>query len=297
MTLLCLHYLTFECFEEQGDFDSRSQFAEEGYFAFQDYAVAHWTDHLLALVESAKDNTRNEPIDDRETSGAFIIFADRFHVDLALLQMDETSFPDCDRFWSLECFHIMSTIWRHAKSFRAHIDDRRDEASLPSLGRSLKKNRKALEDLTRSAAKNGDKMATLKDLYGAQWFKCSRLSCYYFHEGFDSESLRQAHYDRHDRPFRCEEEDCPAAAFGFGSLKELDKHKRNMHPGIGKLSSTFARLKKGKNSKAESAKCPCPRCPKKFSSRVDCRIHMSSHNLKLEPKLPEAQEFQVNGTD
>ena len=65
--------LDVECFEEQGDVDTRSRFAEEGYFAFQDYAVAHWTDHLLALVESAKDTTRNQPIDDRETSGAFVI--------------------------------------------------------------------------------------------------------------------------------------------------------------------------------------------------------------------------------
>lgn len=289
MTLLCLHYLTFECFEEQGDVDMRSRFAADGYFAFQDYAVAHWTDHLLAMLKFSNDTSRNQPIDDREASGAFIIFADRFHADLAVLPTDEISFLHCDQFRSLECFPIISAVWRHAKSFKTQFDNRRDEVSLPSLGRSLKKNRKTLEDLTKSVAKNGDTMASLTDFYGAHWFKCSRLSCYFFHEGFDSKSSRQDHYDRHDRPFRCEEEDCPAAAIGFGSLKELDKHKRNMHPGIDKLSSTFARLKKGKNSKVESAKYPCPRCSEKFATRFDCRIHMSSHNVRLMPKVSECQ--------
>ncbi|KAN0113190.1 NACHT domain containing protein [Hyaloscypha variabilis] len=280
MTLLCLNYLTFECFEEEGDVDMRSGFANDGSFAFQDYAVAHWTDHLLALLESPNDTSRNQQIDERETSGAFIIFADRFAADLVDISVGGTSFLDSDQFRSLTCFPIISALWRHAKTSKALVDNRCDEVNLPSLGRILKQNRKALEDL----AKNRGETATLTYFYGPHWFKCSRLSCYFFHEGFNSESSRQDHYDRHDRPFRCDQEDCPGAAIGFGSLKELDKHKRNMHPGADKLSSTFARLKKGKNSKEAWAKYPCPRCTEKFRTRFDCRVHMSSHQAILMPK-------------
>jgi hypothetical protein len=283
-TTLCLHYLSLECFEERPDAVTRSRFAEEGYFAFQDYAVVHWIDHFLALLNPTEMICSGQPGDDRETSDACVIFGGRYGADLLRPTKDETSFPDRDRYTGLECFLTLCTIWSHAKTSRAFVDDRRDEVSLPSLRRSFKDNRKALEDLFRKSKDKRDKMATLNVLYGTKWFKCSKLSCYYFHEGFNSESSRGDHYNRHERPFRCEEEDCPAAVVGFGSLKELEKHKRNMHPGIDKLSATFARLKKGRNSKVDIAKYPCPRCSKSFSTRLECRLHMSIHNPKLAPK-------------
>ncbi|OCL11999.1 hypothetical protein AOQ84DRAFT_421718 [Glonium stellatum] len=219
MMLPCLHYLTFECFEEHEGDDKRSWFAVEGYYAFQDYAVAHWADHLVALLEPSRDTSINQLDDHKAISGAFVIFTDRFHADLAVSSFDENSSLNCDQFQSLECFPIICTLWTHVKSFKTLLDDRRDEVSLPSLGRTLRKNRKILEDISKSVAENTNEMAALQSFYGAHWFKCSKLSCYYFHEGFGSEFSRQAHYDRHDRPFRYEEDNCPAAAIGFGSLK------------------------------------------------------------------------------
>lgn len=284
MTILCLHYLSFECFEETRDPDMLPDLLQEGYFAFQDYAIAHWPDHLLAFFETSADAAHGKSIVEHETSDAFLLFANRFYADLSALPVDQNSFPDCDRFQSFDCFPIMISLWRHAKSFKGLFDDRRDEVSLPSLGRNLKRNRAILEGFLESVTKSGSELATLRIFYGDHWYKCSKLSCYYFHEGFATRSVRQAHYDRHDRPFRCEEEDCPSATIGFGSLKELGKHKRNMHPGIDKLSSTFARLKKGKNGLAAVQKYPCPRCPSKFASRLECRIHMSSRYVKIEPR-------------
>ncbi len=192
--------------------------------------------------------------------------------------------PECGIFSPPDCFPHMELIWRHAKSFKALCDDRLDSVSLPSLGRSLQRNRKVLEDLSKSAAKRSVEMSSLKELYGENWFKCRKLSCFYFHEGFDSRAARQSHFDRHDRPFSCEEEDCPAARIGFASLREMEKHKRNMHPGIDKLSSTFARLKKNKDDPAALQKYPCPRCPLKFITRLERRRHMIVHNPQLYPR-------------
>ena len=285
-TTLCLHYLSLEGFEERLNDVARSRFAEEGYFAFQDYAVVHWIDHLLALLNFSETVSSDQPGDDRETSDACIIFGDRYGADLMSPTETEALFPDRDRYATLDCFPTLCTIWRHAKASRAFVDDRRDEVSLLSLRRSFKDNRKMVEDLFRTFKDNGEKMVTLNNLYGTKWFKCSRLSCYYFHEGFDSESSRKDHYNRHERPFRCDEEDCLAAVIGFGSLKELEEHKRSMHPGIDKLSATFARLKKGRNSKVEIAKYPCPRCSERFATRLECRVHMSIHNPKLKAKSP-----------
>lgn len=282
-TTLCLHYLALDCFEEHPSAVSRSRFAEEGYFAFQDYAVVHWIDHLLALLNSTEITNSVQP-GDKGTSDACIIFGDRYSDDLLNPSKEETSSPDRDLYGGMECFPILCAIWRHAKAVRAFSDDRRDKVSLQSLRRSFKDSRTTLEDIFRKFKENRSKMDTLNDLYGTKWFKCSKLSCYYFHEGFNSESSREDHDSRHERPFRCEAEDCPAAVVGFGSLKELEKHKRNMHPGIDKLSATFARLKKGRYSKVDIAKYPCPRCSKSFSTRIECRVHMSVHNPKLAPK-------------
>jgi len=286
-TTLCLHYLAFECFEERPDAVKRSHLAEEGYFAFQDYAVVHWIGHLLALLNPTETTNSNQPGDNQETSDACLIFGDRYSDDLLNPAKDETSFPDRDRYADLDCFPILCAIWSHAKAARAFLDDRRDEVSLGSLRRSFKDSRKTLEAIFRNFKDNRDKMVTLNDLYGIKWFKCSKLSCYYCHEGFNSESSREDHYNRHERPFRCEDEDCPAAVVGFGSLKELEKHKRNMHPGIDKLSATFARLKKGRYSRVDVAKYPCPRCSKSFTTRIECRLHMSIHNPRLAPKGAE----------
>jgi hypothetical protein len=169
-------------------------------------------------------------------------------------------------------------------SFKGLFDDRRDNISLPSLGQSLERNRVFLENLSKSIRKDNPEMSSLREYYGNNWYKCSKLSCYYFHEGFQSQAIRQKHFDRHDRPFSCDDEDCVAGRIGFPSLKELEKHKRNMHPGIDKLSSTFARFKKGKNGKTTLSQYPCSLCSENFDSRLECRIHMAAHYGRILPK-------------
>lgn len=286
MSALCLNYLTFDCFEEHIDASQLTQLGKDGYFAFQDYAIAHWVDHLLAWIHSLSDPTKTKLNVEKEASDTFLVFGDRFSADLRASSINEQLILSCDKLQYLTCFPVIVDLWRHTKSYKALQDDRQDKVSLLSLGKALERNRSVLEDLERLAASGTSEADLLRSLYGENWFKCSRISCFYFHEGFQSRSSRQAHYDRHDRPFRCEEEDCPAGAIGFASLKELEKHKRNMHPGIDKLSSTFARLKKGSAVEALLEKYPCPHCPSRFASRLDCRCHMISHSR---PLLPASQ--------
>jgi hypothetical protein len=284
MSALCLNYLTFECFEEN-DTDQLLEFGREGYFAFQDYAIAHWADHLSAWIKSSSDELQNEPNIDKQTSDVLLIFGDRFRTDLAAFGVDQDLMLQCDQLQDLGCSPTIAMIWKHIQAFKTLQNDRQDKVSLSSLGKALERSRSILEGLSTLAAKGKEEAQSLLSLYGENWFKCSRLSCYYFHEGFQSQSSRQCHYDRHDRPFRCEEESCPAGSIGFASLKELEKHKRNMHPGIGKLSSTFARLKKLTAAEALLEKYPCPVCPSKFPTRFDCRFHMRIHNRDITPAI------------
>ncbi|KAI1647683.1 uncharacterized protein F4817DRAFT_336508 [Daldinia loculata] len=286
MAMLCLYYLAFEYFEEDRGDDDILQLIRKGYYAFQDYAAAHWADHFLAMLSTPETITQEWFAESTETSNALTIFADRFHADLAASSTVSKTPPDYSLFSSLGCFPAMTMIWKHAEPRRLLIDDRRDNIGLVSLGKSIERNRHVLEEHVESITDDGAETTALEKFYGANWFKCTKASCYYFHEGFNSRASRQQHYDRHERPFRCDEENCPAARIGFGSLKELEKHKRNVHPGIDKLSSTFARFKRGSKGQAVLLKYLCPRCPLKFATRLQCRSHMTSHNPIIHPKHP-----------
>ncbi|KAI1657699.1 hypothetical protein F4813DRAFT_389436 [Daldinia decipiens] len=246
------------------------------------YSVS--TDHFLAMLSTSKTSTREWFAESTETSNALTIFADRFHADLAASSTVSKTPPDYSLFSSLGYFPAMTMIWKHAEPRRLLIDNRRDDISLVSLGKSIGRNRHVFEEYVESITDDRAEMTALEKSYGPNWFKCRKVSCYYFHEGFNSRASRQQHYDRHERPFKCDEENCPAAWIGFGSLKELEKHKRNVHPGIDKLSSTFAKFKRGSKGQAVLLNYLCPRCPLKFATRLECRSYMTLYNPKIHPK-------------
>ncbi|KAK4442832.1 NACHT domain-containing protein [Podospora aff. communis PSN243] len=293
MASLCLLYLDFPCFAEDCSDDQRAQRVAEGCYSFQDYAIAHWPDHVSAVanrVDSTIPSQQPETpfrLEEDWMFDALLYFGFRYQVDI------ETATPtsagsspmppglakfDTPRFSVLICL-----LWNHVRSVRARTGDSRDKVSLPSLENTLKANRQALEAVWGERSARSRRVVTI---YGEKWFKCRQLSCYYFHEGFPSDTLRKDHYSRHDRPFRCEDEGCPGSIAGFASLNELEKHKRNMHPGFDRLSSTFARLKKGQGGNGREPKYPCPRpgCTQKFETRVDCRGHLMSHIQRILPK-------------
>lgn len=62
------------------------------------------------------------------------------------------------------------------------------------------------------------------------WFKCPSLNCYGFWEGFPNLEARELHTQKHERPFRCGSKGCPWEILGFGTIAELEKHKKSAHP-------------------------------------------------------------------
>ncbi|KAJ3548577.1 hypothetical protein NM208_g941 [Fusarium decemcellulare] len=283
MTGLCLHYLSFECFEDVSD-DRLLDFIHEGYFAFQDYAIPHWPDHVVAFMKSSTDDPHHAHIVDSNIEDAFAIFVERYYADLSALDTGKDSPAACNGSQLALRNPHLAFVYQRAHFMRGFTDDRQDKVSLPSLATSLERNRNLLESLTKPASQSNGDLTMLRDFYGHNWFKCSKLSCYYFHQGFSTQSKRQAHLDRHSRPFKCDQNDCPSAMIGFGSLKEMDKHRRNLHPGIDKLSSTFKRLKKAGGGNVAEHKYECPKCPLKFASRLQSRLHMLMHRRNIAPK-------------
>ncbi|KAF7503649.1 hypothetical protein GJ744_003427 [Endocarpon pusillum] len=48
---VCIHYLTFKYFDIDMTEAARRDYLLDGCFAFQDYAITHWSDHLSSVIK------------------------------------------------------------------------------------------------------------------------------------------------------------------------------------------------------------------------------------------------------
>jgi uncharacterized Zn-finger protein len=138
----------------------------------------------------------------------------------------------------------------------------------------MKRNRKLLEDLAASKALlTAEEKSALEQFHGKKSYKCPKILCFDFHEGFTDAKSRDMHINRHDRPFRCTFEDCSVAEFGFGTNKELEKHERLFHPTFENQGITFS------TPKATESKTPwqCSMCEKRFTRGFHMRNHVRAH--------------------
>lgn len=240
--------------------------------AFQDYAVAHWCDHIIQLVDISSKQNASHTMSDNLLSTAVEDFSTQFEEDLATSRMKYDTIPDSIA--NLPCSALLGALWTHSNTVQAQRDDRADIVSLSSLASSLKQNRKAIEDAVVASHSDRNKTQQLDIFYGKNLFKCPRRTCYFFHQGFDSARRREDHNDHHERPFRCPEDDCPAQTFGFTSQKELDKHQKRIHPGASNGPAKFARLKRDKMADEGSSSLRCAVCHQYFSRRYELRRHL-----------------------
>ncbi|KAK7917257.1 hypothetical protein PG985_010865 [Apiospora marii] len=287
LSILCMHYLTFECFEDTGP-EALRVAAQEGHFAFQDYATAHWTEHFINAVhldeQDLTEATKNEFCD------ALVNFESRYDEDLDVPTSVDTE--RVSKAWAMvDCPQTLKRIFDHSEQVSSWKDDRRDVVSLPSLKTAFVRNREVLEHMLAGLPQESQYVSQqLSTIYGLNWYKCPKVTCYYFHRGFASVQDRESHVDRHTRPFKCAEEDCREFVFGFQSQNELDKHRFKLHPGQDALSTLFSRLKKSKENQQlandmsarrhiqkHPATFQCTLCPKRFTRAYNLRSHLRTH--------------------
>src|SRR2546421_2665289 len=68
----CLRYLTFDCFNKNLAEGKTQEFLLKGYYAFGDYAVAHWIDHLAATASGALQKNVSDACNLLECVRAFL---------------------------------------------------------------------------------------------------------------------------------------------------------------------------------------------------------------------------------
>ncbi|CAO2649603.1 Nn.00g069880.m01.CDS01 [Neocucurbitaria sp. VM-36] len=283
---LCLQYLTFPCFEidEPEDQNKLILMALDGYFAFQDYAIANWFHHVNAWVHNGPKFLEEATDQDEQLEGISTAI-DEFMARYEEEDWEAGNVEDCRTicrvFQDRSFYDNLLLLTSHIYTFQKKGFEARHKVSIPSLAKALERNRKVLEELPSTA--DASDMVKYRMFYDDErLFKCTKITCRYFSEGFKEQKARKRHVNIHDRPFQCEVPDCLGAE-GFANPKDLEKHTRTFHPEISDLAATFNSAT-AKQSKAGHA---CTICGKTFTRNFHRKNHEMSHRGEKPHECPE----------
>ncbi|ROV92961.1 hypothetical protein VMCG_09018 [Cytospora schulzeri] len=282
MTALCLQYLTFDCFHMDMDQDQVLKHILEGSLSFQEYAVSKWFHHLQTLIEKCgpflSENAGSKA--QQDLFEAFDEFTGLYQEGLSFKETDADRWKrdaadDCKAYQNLPLFEHLRDLWAFVRMHQqTHEIKERDKIGIPELLAAVERNRKAIEDL----AADKTSLTQVEMYYGRNHFKCPRLTCPYFYEGFETPGHRDRHSRRHDRPFQCVVEDCDQRTFGFTSNTQLEKHMRNWHPETCDTSNFEFQFPALNQREIEETKFTCSICNKKFTRNINLKGHLDSHN-------------------
>lgn len=220
---LCIDYLNLPAFTTQ----PTTERVLNGDYGFMEYAILNWTRHL----EAGTSNCKGDEAMMTELAGSLETFIrNHWKNPTVKLTISGGTKKNLKHFQHLS-FHneLEQSVASWKKQLRRFEGVRNGEVAL-NLEDIVLNVRKVLED---TVIANSDTLVlkTIKERYGNNLFKCSRLSCQFFIAGFTTPKRRQEHLEKHNRPFRCPDEACTGFMFGFVLKWEWDKHMRNDHSG------------------------------------------------------------------
>ncbi|KAH7308040.1 hypothetical protein B0I35DRAFT_483330 [Stachybotrys elegans] len=290
LCIICLRYISLPCFSPAMDETDREQRCRDGYFVFQDYAVWKWMRHFEEFLQHCAHILQDEQYL-AEFTRALEVFMDRYRTDLedepVLRDQEHGPHPDASGIdWeglrAFPFYNDLRTIWGHIMRHQGSSSQNLNKISLKSLGEAVEKNRKILEHLGPQAlAVGGD---TISTYYGENLFKCSKLECVFFYEGFSKESERKHHENRHDRPFTCDITGCTQGV-GFSSNKDRERHLRQQHPEEAEGRGLFVRP----NTTIRELKHSCGLCGKSFTRKINLTAHIWNHTGERPHDCPNYQ--------
>lgn len=291
-----MQYLTFPCFEAQEKEDEKElrKLMLGGHFAFQDYAVAKWFHHINAFVKSGRRfldeaNDIEKHLDSMCT--ALDEFTGRYdEVDWEAGRL-EACVSDCSAFADYALHENLLLLTSHIYTFQKKGFEARHKISIKSLEVALERNRKLLEELPAKLDKH--EMTTYCQFYDEKKkYKCTKITCRYFSQGFSDAKAKKRHINIHERPFQCEFSDCLGAE-GYANEKDLRNHTRLFHPEASDLAETFhaSTAKRGKSDHA------CSYCGKTFTRSFHLKNHERSHRGERPHECPECGKAFTRAND
>ncbi|KAF2638941.1 hypothetical protein P280DRAFT_470952 [Massarina eburnea CBS 473.64] len=282
LATLCLQYLTFSCFQvdpatKKEDEPMYEELMLKGYFAFQDYAIATWFLHVSAFVKTGKDlfaqaqdpETLSTLLQDVST--AIDEFMDRYDEENFYDIEVEKCRNDCEVFKDQDFYKDIVSLTSYIYQYQTKGFDARYKISIKSLKAALDRNRELLEKSVTKLKESH--LKKYKEFYDAEKrFKCDKITCIFFSEGFKDHKSRKKHVNCHDRPYKCEVDDCLGAE-GYANSRDLEKHTRAFHPNISDLAERF------NSTPVQKAKAAftCTLCGQSFTRKLIMQDHEKSH--------------------
>ncbi|GAB1314542.1 Zinc finger protein (Fragment) [Madurella fahalii] len=276
LTVLCLKYLCLLSLSNGYDEPQRQNKAKLGWFSFQDYACSQWHSHVATVMMACRDLFfyGHHSQEYEEKFGAAL----RDFIETHRGELTTEPHPDLGqipaelaRFSRLSFYENLRLLWNHIYTHQKGTYDARNTVGIAQLDKTLLENRCTLEEHFKPSSKAwlDD---TIEDYYGPNLFKCKRVLCKFFYQGFDRKNDRETHDRRHDRPFLCPV-NCSLAPIGFASNKDKERHVRTYHPDLGEGPSVFEALR----SRTGSPRFTCNMCGKKFTRKITLKGHERSH--------------------
>lgn len=263
LSLLCLQYLLFDCFDGNLSEDTIRDYVMTGHYAFQDYAIMHWIDHMEALIPYfSTDLVGNLEQISQAIKDYFEAYGPP---DVGEDDISEDLVARCIPIREIGFYDPLLLLISSTRKLRGKVEKL---SGLGELGDVVARNRNVLEKL-QSAALDASTKAKLQRYYGEKWYKCPHHTCYYFHDGFLDMARRENHTGRHEKPFVCTAAaGCTRLYHGFSTEKELRKHISKDHPDPANL---FPKIKK------PAPKHICEICSAEFTRAHNLKAHMNSH--------------------
>jgi ankyrin repeat protein len=224
LACLCLSYLNLEYFDDGAPEAHIRNSVIEGCFAFMDYAVVYWPEHLRRCLHSV------EP--DSQAFGTLVgivrVFLAKHYVRTKGQPFKSKKLSETFQHFSEEDFfeRLIEVVSSAENQMKTHSKEVCKESPLNLLGQATRI-RSSMEEM--SVRSDPQQKQKLQTLYGSTLFKCARVSCKYFYEGFPGHPERDRHFAMHERAFCCAYPGCHIALLGFKSEKDLTKHEMEYH--------------------------------------------------------------------
>ena len=247
-----------------------------GYFSFYEYAVASWFQHLMAWL-SETGQSESDIAELEETFEPFLDlhFSEECPPSNVSSQMHEKLqlTKDFEFYDSL----TQAIVWSRKQLLVVDIPNNDEnipnQLDFPSITRRI---RTLLEDTVR-ASPAPEITASLELYYGKKWFRCPRIYCPHFYDGFEVQDDRDKHEARHERAYMCTFDGCHMATIGCVSKKDLDKHLLETH-GVGGDGRDFPNVSNPNEEKIKPlANFHCTHCPRRFTRAYNLRSHLRTH--------------------
>jgi Ankyrin repeats (3 copies) len=220
LSRLCLEYLSMDCFESGLADRHIQEFITAGHYAFAEYAIVYWSEHLLSATRVVE--ARNlEPL----AQLIEVFLKNHFYPTPSAQPVPKPIEKGIEMFQPYAFYNNLGQAIALLENRK--LSTSKAETSINNL--NFEDHLARVRSLVEKLSSSEKTRQSLERIHGAAMFKCCRIDCKSFYEGFSNLDDYRQHQKSHDRPFHCTFEGCLAAQGGFASLAKLQRHTQRLH--------------------------------------------------------------------